>query len=136
MLRSGRETFDYPAVFLAPITQPIVQPAAAALPEFHHRRGKSPSTPMRRQRHLAAGIFLLQHFHAVLEYCPPRDNRALLRAPGRELARGREWKYASLSSRGTFVTLPSTITWRSSAIHGNTIVATEFSWSSRPFRLS
>ena len=52
------------------------------------------------------------------------------------LARGREWKYASLSSRGTFVTLPSTITWRSSAIHGNTIVATEFSWSSRPFRLS
>ena len=52
------------------------------------------------------------------------------------LARGREWKYASLSSRGTFATVPSTITCRSRASQGNTSVALGFSWSSRPLRLS
>ena len=52
------------------------------------------------------------------------------------LARGREWKYASLSSRATRVTEPSMITWRSSATQGKTAVARGFASSSRPLRLS
>jgi hypothetical protein len=52
------------------------------------------------------------------------------------LARGREWKYAMLSSRARRVSVPSMITWRSSVIHGNTSVANGLASISRPLRLS
>ena len=51
------------------------------------------------------------------------DGLLLHRIAASWLARGRDWKYASLSSRATLVIGPSTITWRSSATHGNSRVA-------------
>src|SRR6185295_17400381 len=88
-LSSRCESLHGPAVRSPPVTQPVMQPAPASLPEFHGVRRHAEAAPKGRQRHFPARIFFLQVLHRLLECLPVGNDAALGGCPCRQLTRQR-----------------------------------------------
>src|SRR5262249_56096717 len=79
---SGRQSFHQPVLFVAAITQPIVQPVDSALPEFHrirHNTVTAPEIGHRHRRTLRPALF--QPRVRILDLGPGRDHRRLPAPP-------------------------------------------------------
>src|SRR4051812_43244410 len=83
---SGRKTFHSPSVTIAAITNAVVQPALAALPELDDLGSDAVATPMAGKRHLVSREALGRLTGAFLQLGPIRNHFALMRGPGAQPA--------------------------------------------------
>src|SRR5579859_4481527 len=82
----GRKPFDGPAVAVAVVAQPVVQPVAARLPELHRVRDQYVPAPEVRHRDLRRlRPALLELGHPALQFGAGRDDLRLPAGPGAEL---------------------------------------------------
>src|SRR5580700_2490412 len=82
----GGKPLDGPAVAVAPVTQPVVQPVGARLPEFHRVRDEQVPAPEVGHRHLRGWRPApLQFRGAAVEFLAGADDPRLPAGPGSDL---------------------------------------------------